>query len=202
MRHDALSFDMVLHFKIGFWIACAVTCYSNAFAACKLDSPTPNPSAVNEFLLKPQSMLAGPIGNKREALELSTAVSEIVAAGMNPAVVQAFKVILPGASLPQKEAIGEGFYNAMTHCLRIDSQTASRIETAIPTIGDRDVSLAYARAALLSELFAGSSHLGNLIPSVATKPQVKGEQLIGEPTVSNPGSLKLADPFGSPDIWR
>ncbi|WGJ14168.1 hypothetical protein QEV83_16180 [Methylocapsa sp. D3K7] len=157
---------------------------------------------MNEFLLKPESMLAGQIGNKREALELSTTVSEIVAAGMSPAVVQAFKLILPRASLPQKEAIGEGFYNAMTHCLRIDSQTATRIETAIPTIGDRDVSLAYARAALLSELFADTSHIGNLIPSAATKPQARGGQLIGEPTVSNPGNLKLADPFGSPDIWR
>lgn len=188
--------------KTGLVVAYGIFYYSNTCAACKLDGPLAAPLVMSDFLRKPESILIDDASSNRGAQELSITISRIAATGPSSAVVQAIKFILPRATLPQKVAIGEGIYSAMTLCLRVDSATATRIERAVQLLADKDVSLAYARAASMSDPSGEKSHPEILTPFAATKPSPRGGQLIGEPTLTNPGSLKLADPFGSPDVWR
>jgi hypothetical protein len=182
------------------FVACGLAWLSNAYASCKLDGVLLTPAMIDDFLQKPQIILSDDASTKRGAHELSVSVSRYAAAG--PAAIQAIKSILPSATLQQRAAIGEGLYMVVAYCRAIDPLTAARIESAVKSLGNGDVTLAYQLAAGLSGRPSGSPK-----PKIVSKPtsaQVSGHRpgLIGEPSPADPGSLKLSDPFGPPDAWR
>jgi hypothetical protein len=190
----------VVCFKISRYAACGLVGISNAYAACKLDGPMLTPAMINDFLQKPEIILSDDASSKHGARELSVAISQYAAAG--PAVIQAIKSILPSATLEQRAAIGEGLYAAVTFCRAIDPVIATRIESAIKSISDEDVMLAYRLAARLSAPSTGNSQPKIVSGFASPKTSARAPGLIGEPSPTNPGSLKLSDPFGSPDAWR
>lgn len=172
---------------------------SNACAGCILDA-TLTPAMIDRFLQKPEIILSYNASTQRGTRALKANVTGFVAAA--PAAVQAIKSILPGATHQQRTAIGEGLYAAVAHCRTVDPAIAARIETAVKSIGNDDVSLGYQLAANPSggpeggsnpKLGSGFGHAG---------PSGGPAGLIGAPTAADPGTLKLADPFGPPGAWR
>jgi hypothetical protein len=187
-------------FKISLYAACGLVGISNAHAACKPDGLPLTRAMIDDFLQKPEIILSDDAGSKRGARELSVAISQYAAAGT--AVIQAIKSILPSATLQQRAAIGEGFYAAAAFCRAIDPAIATRIESAIKPIGDKDVMLAYRRATNLSAPSTGNSQPKIVSEFASAKTSARAPGLIGDPSPTNPGSLKLSDPFGSPGAWR
>jgi hypothetical protein len=175
-----------------FWV-------SNACAACRLDT-TLTVAMMNDFLQKPELMLSGDASSQRSAQELKANVTKFAAAA--PAAVRVIKTILARATHQQRTVIGQGLYAAVASCRAVDPATATRIETAVKSIGNSDVMLAYQLAANSSVRPAGDSNpkLGSGFGPA--EPSGRSPGLIGAPTPADPGSLKLADPFGPPDAWR
>lgn len=187
-------------FRIPFYVAFGLVGFSNAYAACKLDSPALTPAMIADFLQKPEIILNHDAGSKRGAHELSVFISQYATAG--PAVTQAIKSIIPSATLRQRAAIGKGLYTAVAFCRATDPAIATRIESAVKLIRDKDVMLGYLLAASLSDPSAGNPHPQVFTGFTSAKPSARASGLIGEPSPTNPGSLKLSDPFGPPDGWR
>ncbi len=172
---------------------------SNACAACRLDT-TLTAAMINDFLQKPELFLSGDASSQRGAKELKANVTKFAAAA--PAIVRAIKTILPSATHQQRTVIGEGLYAAVAYCRTVDPATATRIEAAVKFIGNGEVTLAYQLAANSPVRPAGDSNpkLGSGFG--LAEPSGRPPGLIGAPTPADPGSLKLADPFGPPDAWR
>jgi hypothetical protein len=182
------------------YAACGLVWFSNAYASCKVDGLPLTPAMINDFLQKPEIILGDDAGSKRGARKLSFSISQYAATGS--AAIQAIKSILPSATLQQRAAIGEGLYKAVAFCRAIDPLTATRIEIAVNSIGDKEVTLAYRRAANLSGPATGNSKPKSFSGLASAKPLAPPPGLIGTPSPNDPGSLKLSDPFGSPDVWR
>jgi hypothetical protein len=180
--------------------ACGLVWFSNAYASCKLYGLPLTPAMINNFLQKPEIILSDDASSERGARELSFSIGQYAAAG--PAVIQAIKSILPSATLQQRAAIGGGLYTAVAFCRAIDPETATRIEIAVKSIGDNDVTLAYQRAESLSGPATGNSKPKVLGGFPSAKLLAHPPGLIGNPSPDDHGSLKLSDPFGSPDVWR
>jgi hypothetical protein len=181
------------------YAACGLVAFSNAYAACKPEGPPLTPEMVGNFLDKPEILLGNDAGSKRAAYALSVSISQYAAA--DQATIRALKSILPSATLQQRVAIGEGLYTAVFFCRPIDPTIATRIESGVRLIGDKDVILAYRIAGNLSDPPSDISKPKTLSGFKSVKPSASAPALIGNPT---PGSLdlKLRDPFGSPDAWR
>jgi hypothetical protein len=183
-----------------FYAAFGLGAFSNAYAACKLDGLPLTPEMVGNFLDKPEIVLGNDASTKRAASALSVSISQYAAA--DQATIRALKSILPNATLQQRVAIGQGLYRAVFFCRSIDPAIATRIESGVRLIGDKDVILAYRIAGNLSHPPSDISKPKTLSGFKSAKPSASAPALI--PTPANPGSLdlKLSDPFGSPDAWR
>jgi len=189
------------------YASCGLVAFSNAYAACKPDGPV-TPEMVADFLDKPEIVLGNDASSKRAANALSLSISQYAAA--DQATIRALKSILPSATLQQRVAIGQGLYTAVFFCRPIDPTIATRIESGVRLIGDKDVILAYRIAGNLSDPSSDISKPKTLSGFKSVKPSARAPALIGDPT---PGSLdlklrdpfrspELRDPFGSPDAWR
>lgn len=175
---------------------------SVVYAACKPKGPPLTPEMVNNFLGKPEMVLGNDAGSKRAANALSVSISQYAAA--DQATIQALKSILPSATLRQRVAIGQGLYTTVLFCRPIDPAIATRIESGVRLIGNKDAIRAYRIAENLSDRPTDISKPKTLAGITLGKPWASAPALLGEPTPTNPGSLdlKLSDPFGSPDAWR
>jgi hypothetical protein len=147
-------------------------------------------------------VLGNDAGSKRAANALSVSISQYAAA--DQATIQALKSILPSATLRQRAAIGQGLYTTVLFCRPIDPAIATRIESGVRLIGNKDAIRAYRIAENLSDRPTDISKPKTLAGITLGKPWASAPALLGEPTPTNPGSLdlKLSDPFGSPDAWR
>jgi len=192
-----MIFDSV---KVSLYTLCGLVGLSNAYAACNPHGPPLTSATIDNFLRNPEIILSYDASSKLEARELSFSVTQFVAAG--PDVIQTIKSILPSATLQQRTAIGEGLFGAVTFCRAVDPTFATRIESAVKSISDRDVIYAYQHAANLSLPSTYNSRIKSSTGFVSTTPPAHARALIGEPSPTDPGSLKLSDPFGSPDAWR
>jgi hypothetical protein len=188
--------------RVFLYAACGLGGFTNARAACKPDGPPLTPAMIKDFLQKPEIVLDNDASSKRAARALSVSVSQYAAA--NQATVQALKSVLPGTVFQQRVAIGEGLYTAVIFCRPIDPAVATRIESGVKLIGDKDVILAYRIIERLSESSTTNSEPETLTAFASAKPSTRAAGLIGEPTPKTAGNLdlKLSDPFGSPDAWR
>jgi hypothetical protein len=193
-----VAFSVACH-KI-FYAASSVFWVSNAWGACRLEGFPVTPAMINDFLQTPEIILSGDAKGQRGVQELRGSVTKYTVAV--PAAIQAIKSILPNTTHQQRAAIGEGLYAAVAYCRAIDPATATRIETAIKFLGNDDVRFAYQVAAGLSGPPIGVSKPKIVSGFASPKPSGRTTGLIGEPSPANPGSLKLSDPFGSPDDWR
>jgi len=173
--------------------------FSNAYAACKPPGPALTPEMVANFLDKPEIVLGNDASSKRAANALSASISQYAAA--DQATIGALKSILPSATPQQRVAIGQGLYKAAFVCRPIDPAIATRIESGVRSIGDKDVILAYRIVGNLSDPPSDISKPKTLSGFKSVKPSASAPGPMGDPT---PGSLdlKLRDPFGSPDAWR
>jgi hypothetical protein len=177
-------------FKNLFFAACGFFWLSSACASCKLDRLPLTPAMINDFLQKPEIILSDVASSKRGDRALSISIIQYTAAG--PAVIQAIKSILPGATPRQRAAIGEGLYTAVALCRAIDPVAAAEIEKAVKSIDDKDVTKAYRPAERRT--------IGNSKPNIyngvtPAKPLGHLPELFGKPSAYDPGSLKLKDPF-------
>jgi hypothetical protein len=182
---------------ISFFAAFGLIGLSNAFGACNPRGLPLTPAMINDFLQKPEIILSDDARGRRALHDLSVSISQYAAAG--PAAIQAIKSVLPNATIQQRLAIGEGLYRAIGYCRAIDPVTAARIESAVKSISDEDVTLAY-RLGVSSSNKSPQPKLLNGFAS--TRRPIRLPGLIAEPSPDNPGSLKLSEPFGSPDTWR
>jgi hypothetical protein len=133
--------------RISFFAAYGLVGLSNAYGACNARGHPLTPAMINDFLEKPEIILSDDTGGKREVHELSVSISRYAVAG--PAVIQAIKSILSNATIEQRVAIGEGLYSAFAYCRAIDPVIAARIDSAVKSINDKDVTLAYRLAVSL-----------------------------------------------------
>jgi hypothetical protein len=157
---------------------------------------------ITNFLQKPEIILANNASSKDAARALSVSTSQYAAAAQT--TVQALKSVLPSATNQQRVAIGEGLYTAVFFCRPIDPEIATRIESGVKMIGDKNVILAYRLIESLSEPSTLSSPPKAMLGFASAEPLAHSAGLIGAPTTTDPGNLdlKLSDPFGSPDAWR
>jgi hypothetical protein len=145
---------------------------------------------INDFLENPETILSDVVSSKRGDRALSFSITQYAAAG--PAVIQAIRSILPGATHRQRDAIGEGLYTAAALCRAIDPLAAAEIEKAVKSIDDKDVTLAYglAESRILSKSKPKTYNGVSPAKSLGHLPE-----LFGKPSAYDPGSLKLNDPF-------
>lgn len=192
----------IVCFRMFLYAAFGLVGISNAVAECKPDGPPLTQAMINDFLQKPEIILSDDANSKREANALRVSISQYAAA--SPAVIQALKSILPNATLQQRAAVGEGLYAAVIYCRASDSVIANRIESAVKSIGDKDVTHAYRLAASLSGLSTDISKPQTLMGLASAKHSARTPASIGVPTPTNRRSLdlKLSDPFRSLDAWR
>ena len=197
------AFKVFMQFPVAcckiLYASCGLIAFSNAYAACKPEGPHLTREMIDNFLDKPEIVLGNDASSKRAAYALSVSISQYAAA--DQATIRALKSILPSATLQQRVAIGQGLYTAVFFCRPIDPAIATRIESGVRLIGDKDVILAYRIAGNLSDPPSDISKPKTLSGFKSVKPSASAPGPMGDPT---PGSLdlKLRDPFGSPDAWR
>jgi len=173
---------------------------SNASAACKLDDLQVTPAMISAFLQKPELILGDDAHSTRGTHELSLSVSRYAAAA--PASIQALKSIISRSTLRQRTAIGEGLYRAVAFCRASDPLTASRIEIAVNSLENGDITAAYLRAARLPGSPPGTSNSKMVNRFAPANAPARPPGLIEDPSYASPGSLKLSDPFGPPEAWH
>jgi hypothetical protein len=188
----------MIYFRISVYTICGLVGLSCAYAACSPQGLLLTSTTMNNFLRHPEIIVSYDASSSRGARELSVAVTRYAAGG--PAVIQAIKSILPSATLQQRMAIGEGLSAAVALCRAIDPTFATQIESAIISIGDNDVVKAARHAANCQ--FVNLHCTNKKFELVSTAPSAHARGLIGQASPSNPGRLKLSDPFGSPDAWQ
>lgn len=187
-------------FRASLYTVCGFIACSNACAACKPEALQLTPAMIDEFLRKPEILLQRYASSKRGTQDLSVSISQYAAEV--PTGAQAIKSILPGATLQQREAIGKGLYRAVAFCEAVDPAIAIRIKNVVKSIGDNVVTHAYLFAESLSDPPIDNSPPQSLTKRTSAQPPVRERGLIGEPSLTDPGSLKLADPFRPIDAWK
>jgi hypothetical protein len=180
--------------------ACGLAIGSSAHAACKLDSSSLSPAALNAFVERPEAILNEGATTRQQARWLSILVSQYAATG--PAAIAAITSILPLASPQQRTAIGDGLCAAVTFCRAIDPAVSTRIEKAIKSINDKEVMLAYRCTAGFSAPSSADSQPTLLSRAESAKTSVHNPDLLAERPLTGPWNLKIRDPFGPPDAWQ
>ena len=160
-----------------FYAAFGLGAFSNAYAACKPEGPPLTPEMIDNFLDMPEIVLGNNASSKGAAYALSVSISQYAAA--DQATIRALKSILPSATLQQRVAIGQGLRTAVFFCRPIDPAIATRIESGVRSIGDKDVILAYRIPGNLSDPPSDISKPKTLSGFKSVKPSASAPALIG-----------------------
>ncbi len=178
-------------FNISALAICGLTIVSSAHAACKPSSHWLSPVALSDYAERPETILNNSASTSREAERLSALISEYAATGT--AAIETIGSVLPDATTQQRTAIGKGLFAAVAFCRVADPMSSARIERSIKSLNDKEVMLAYKRAAAFSAASTANSQ-SKLTP---VKKKAQGLDLLGKPPLTGPWKLKL-DPIGRP----
>jgi hypothetical protein len=175
---------------------CCLTIASSAYAACKPSSAWLSPVALSDYAERPETILNNSASTTREAERLSALISEYAATG--PAAIETIRTVLPDAAPKQRTAIGKGLFAAVALCRVIDPTSSARIERSIKSLSDREVMLAYQRAAASAAPSTANSRSQLVIGATPAKNAARGPDLLGKPPLAGPWKLKLDDRIGRP----
>ena len=149
------------------------------------------------FVHQPLSVLTSSASSRRSAEMLSSSVSQLAATG--PDALDALQVAIVKATALQNRAIGRGLYQMVLYCQGISPEASARVQKMVDSLGNKDVTNSFNISKSVAEVenAAATTSSANAVGTGA----ISGA-LVGQPTLNNPGSLTLSDPFGSPDDWK